>query len=329
MTTIPLVLLAAAAVGVDAGWTEHEQGGYEYILQLSPEEVDSLRAGGEFGCDLPAHNGSIRSIKVVVGRGPVNNHGIPLPEDASTAFKPPLDSASARSAQAGGNGVTGANPRGERYPAPNIFGGQSSQNTSGARDKDKDDSAAETPVAEQRDDPYYLGKTRDARTAAEKVASEVDKGSSFFPNTSDDPAPEDEPAKTSNAKTDPPTDNAAGATSDEEPARAHEPDEFVVSKFWYFTAWILVFIVGGAFGYVAFLAIDFRNRYLELLRDLDTSAEEPGEAPSRREEDAVQEEEEEAEEEPEREQFARSSNGYSNRHGHRRRERHEEAYEDE
>ena len=44
-----LLLVAATLFGVDVGWQKREDGGYEYIIQIEPEMLESLKG---LECDI-------------------------------------------------------------------------------------------------------------------------------------------------------------------------------------------------------------------------------------------------------------------------------------
>ncbi len=79
-------LLAAAALSVDYGWQPLDGGGFEYIIQIEPELLDSLLAGESLRSDLPNYMRDVRSYRVQVGRGEVPRLGNP---QATVAQAPP------------------------------------------------------------------------------------------------------------------------------------------------------------------------------------------------------------------------------------------------
>jgi hypothetical protein len=80
---IMTVCLAVATLGIDVGWQPMPEGGTQYIIQLSPQELDLLRRGGELGSDIPPKAGDVRAYQIVVGTKS-------LPRQAATvAPKPP------------------------------------------------------------------------------------------------------------------------------------------------------------------------------------------------------------------------------------------------
>lgn len=80
MTGIVLCL-SAAAMGVDYGWQPVE-GGIEYIIQIEPQLVDSLKAGRDIFSDLPKTAQRVRSYRITVGKGRLPHHGEPPPDSA-------------------------------------------------------------------------------------------------------------------------------------------------------------------------------------------------------------------------------------------------------
>jgi hypothetical protein len=65
-----LVLLAAAACGVDYGYQPLPDGGFEYIIQLEPELLDALRDGEAVTSDIRLDLRGARSYRIVVGTEP-------------------------------------------------------------------------------------------------------------------------------------------------------------------------------------------------------------------------------------------------------------------
>lgn len=80
-----IVCLSAAVLGVDYGWQPVAGGGIEYIIQIEPELLDSLKAGHDLFSDLPAAARNIRSYRITVGSGRLPHHGEPLPPPADKA----------------------------------------------------------------------------------------------------------------------------------------------------------------------------------------------------------------------------------------------------
>lgn len=84
-----IVLLAAAAIGLDYGWQPLEDGGFEYIIQIEPELLDSLQAGEALRSDLPPFLRDVRSYRIQVGRGKVPRLGNPQAAVVNTPVSTP------------------------------------------------------------------------------------------------------------------------------------------------------------------------------------------------------------------------------------------------
>jgi hypothetical protein len=79
MTGMLALCASMAAVGVDYGWQPVAGGGIEYIIQIEPQMLDSLRAGQDIFSDLPRTASNIRTYRITSGTGPLPHHGEPLP----------------------------------------------------------------------------------------------------------------------------------------------------------------------------------------------------------------------------------------------------------
>jgi len=62
-----LVCVAAAMLGIDVGWLPCADGGFEYLIQIEPEALESLRRGEEIASDVPPGLRDIRSYRITVG----------------------------------------------------------------------------------------------------------------------------------------------------------------------------------------------------------------------------------------------------------------------
>lgn len=74
MTGLAL-LLAASAMGVDYGWRPHEEGGVEYIIQIEPEVLASLQAGGDIVSEIHPDAHNVRRFRIRIGRGVLPREG--------------------------------------------------------------------------------------------------------------------------------------------------------------------------------------------------------------------------------------------------------------
>lgn len=86
-----IILVAAATLGVDYGWQPRAGGGFEYIIQLEPETLDSLRRGEDVVSDIPPYLRNVRGYRITVGSGEVPRIGTP-PTELSAEPQPPARS---------------------------------------------------------------------------------------------------------------------------------------------------------------------------------------------------------------------------------------------
>lgn len=252
MVPTPLLLLAAAAVGVDTGWTKLDSGGYEYVIQITPEQLDSLRNGGEFGSDLPAGTGAIRSYKIVVGTGPLVNQGVPLPPEAQVNYKPPVEEPST------------AGRKGDIFSAGREQANPQQGDGEAATVAEEEKPLLDTPKA-LADRIRAVDVFRADQSAASATVAESET------KTEADDGHENEGASSGDEADGPNTP----ATEESEPTSSAE------LKYWNTFLIVLTIMLGSLNGWFGFLAWDFRNRYLELLHDLDAQPN-PVEEPSER-----------------------------------------------
>jgi hypothetical protein len=80
------VLIAVSVLGIKWGWQPVAGGGIEYIIQIEPQTLESLKNGQDLQSDLPPLN-EIRSYRITVGseRLPHEGEPPPAPRPASTA----------------------------------------------------------------------------------------------------------------------------------------------------------------------------------------------------------------------------------------------------
>jgi hypothetical protein len=71
----PAPLLVALALGVDVGWKPLPEGGLEYIIQIEPELLNSLRSGQTISSDVPLVLRDIRRYRIQVGDGRLPQEG--------------------------------------------------------------------------------------------------------------------------------------------------------------------------------------------------------------------------------------------------------------
>ncbi|HVU90022.1 MAG TPA: hypothetical protein VHD36_22005, partial [Pirellulales bacterium] len=80
-----LALVAAATLGIDVGWQPLDDGGLEYIIQLEPQTLDSLRDGQDLSSQLPPSLQGVRTYRITVGNGPLPHEGEPPPATPNPA----------------------------------------------------------------------------------------------------------------------------------------------------------------------------------------------------------------------------------------------------
>ncbi|NMC19242.1 MAG: hypothetical protein GYA33_02380, partial [Thermogutta sp.] len=72
MSLLLPVYLGVACLGVEVGWRPLPNGGTEYVIRVSPEELADLELGDIIAAsDVPPGLPPIKSYRIEVGRGPV------------------------------------------------------------------------------------------------------------------------------------------------------------------------------------------------------------------------------------------------------------------
>ena len=114
-----MICVAAAVLGTDVGWQRMPEGGMEYIIQLDPQTLETLRAGVPIESDIPPAAGDVRSYRIMVGKEK-------LPRDVPPASPPvakpspepkPAEPQPAAGSQEPQPAATQASePGGKRYP---------------------------------------------------------------------------------------------------------------------------------------------------------------------------------------------------------------------
>jgi hypothetical protein len=74
-----IVLIATATVGVDQGWQPIAGGGYEYIIQIEPETLESIKNGRDLYFQMPLSLNGVRGYRITSGIEPLPHDGEPLP----------------------------------------------------------------------------------------------------------------------------------------------------------------------------------------------------------------------------------------------------------
>lgn len=71
------LMLTMATLGVDYGWQPGEDGQMEYIIQIEPELVDTLREGKvDLLSEIPPELQGVKRFRIRVGKGPVPRKGL-------------------------------------------------------------------------------------------------------------------------------------------------------------------------------------------------------------------------------------------------------------
>jgi hypothetical protein len=85
-----MLCVAASAVGIDAGWQRMpDGGGMEYIIQLDPQSLETLRSGEVIQSDVPPSAGDVRSYRIIVGTKQLPHETPPAPEPKAAEPKNP------------------------------------------------------------------------------------------------------------------------------------------------------------------------------------------------------------------------------------------------
>ena len=62
-----MICVAAATLGIEVGWQRLPEGGTEYIIQLDPQTLETLRSGKPLHSDIPPAAGEVRSYRIIMG----------------------------------------------------------------------------------------------------------------------------------------------------------------------------------------------------------------------------------------------------------------------
>ena len=86
------LVMAAATMGIDAGWKPADGGGLEYIIQLKPHELATLANGDNLFSDIPSDLKRVRYYRIQVGDGALPHENELIEEepvaDESAAAEP-------------------------------------------------------------------------------------------------------------------------------------------------------------------------------------------------------------------------------------------------
>jgi hypothetical protein len=143
-----LVLVAAAALGIEVGWQPLPQGGHEYTIQLEPQLLDVLKKGKEdIVSEVPPHL-DVRRYRITVGTGKLARDA-GRPEAIAAPVQPQRE--------------------------PLELGQESGALSPTTEDMSRDTSEDIMPVtaADERDAPARLPEVRDAITPVDHRAAET------------------------------------------------------------------------------------------------------------------------------------------------------------
>lgn len=84
-----LACLAGATLGIESGWRPLPDGGTEYIIQLDPQTLETLRSGQAIQSDIPPEAGTVRSYRIVVGEGKLPRTSPPQIPQPHVSTRPP------------------------------------------------------------------------------------------------------------------------------------------------------------------------------------------------------------------------------------------------
>lgn len=111
-----IVLLAASSVGVDYGWQPNQDGEIEYIIQIEPLLLDSLRAGTDITSRIDPRVHGVRRFRIRVGNEPPPRYGA-TPPPTEPGNQPPEKVAD-------GAGTTSRNAVGVDANIPSVDAGE-------------------------------------------------------------------------------------------------------------------------------------------------------------------------------------------------------------
>lgn len=74
-----LAIVAMSVVGIDVGWQPLPGGGFEYIIQIEPEMLETMKGGQDIASQLPPALRGVRNYRITVGNGPLPHEGEPPP----------------------------------------------------------------------------------------------------------------------------------------------------------------------------------------------------------------------------------------------------------
>jgi hypothetical protein len=156
------LLIAAASMGIDAGWQPLPEGGLEYIVQIEPEMLANLSPElleDNISDIPPALAPSVRKIRLTFGSGDLPRQE--LPEAAPAAVEAPVPAAPANTALPPGQAVVAAPAANHADAAPELDG--AAEAPAGSTFREQADTPGQVPAVSNR--PILGGSMTDASAA--------------------------------------------------------------------------------------------------------------------------------------------------------------------
>lgn len=185
--------VVAASIGIDVGWQPVEDGGYEFLLQIEPEQLERLKAGEALTSDLPALPGRVVRVHWLVGNDSLPQTTLPAasPQDATpsnaaaAAETPPAESPT--TADTSREATTANRPIAPAVPGElSLTDGRSATNVGARGAESLGESSATTDAAVEQPE-LALATPRSSEAAV--AADTGDAWHSVAPSTSQEPAP--------------------------------------------------------------------------------------------------------------------------------------------
>lgn len=128
-----LLLIAVAGVGVDVGWRPAPEGRIEYIIQVTPEEIENLNLGDIIAAsDVPPGLPPIAAYRVVVGKNPLPRELPDNPASVTNGNGPPTPSAPRAIDHTAQPAVAVLPTESKQLSAPSVRAGPDDNGDSGA-----------------------------------------------------------------------------------------------------------------------------------------------------------------------------------------------------
>jgi hypothetical protein len=80
MSPLPLLLILST-LGIDAGWEPLPDGGFQYSVQLEPQQMQILKTGSVLASEVPPKYRDIRRIQITMGAAKLARTDLPAAAD--------------------------------------------------------------------------------------------------------------------------------------------------------------------------------------------------------------------------------------------------------